>query len=378
LNIHEIRSEFGVDGGMEMRILLAAALILVGSGAQAGEVEWPADLKASLEGVWLNERDSMSIEIRGGNVVVRSLSERRDSWSDALNKRIATIGEFDRSKDSETRRYFNATCTNMSTGWEPRPCTGSINRVTSGRKHSIMEFAMGLFHPQEGVLASKNDVATRKTPPRNASSSNTTATTGSTTPNSAKPAAAPSRHVEVAGPDGPIRLSPEVAARNQAAADEYRRKMDEHARANAEHDQRLAQHRQNTATAASAEEQYKREVAAAADRVAVHRVAMADHARKVAGASTNDDPNICITRPEFRSNDGFPGNTSASVINGCPQKVDIVLCLKRTTGDWTCVAKFGILTQGKMTYSSRNATGEIFVDAITYGGGGKLKRPAGM
>lgn len=191
-------------------------------------------------------------------------------------------------------------------------------------------------------------------------------------------APAPSRYVEVAGPNGPIRLSPEVAARNQAAADDYRRKMEEHARAKAEHDQRLAQHRQNTGTAAAAEEEHKREVAAAAERVAAHRVAMADHARKVAAASTNDDPNTCITRPEFRSNDGSPGNTSASVINACPQKVDIVLCLKRTTGDWTCGAKFGILTQGKITYASRNATGEVFIDAITYGGGGKLKRPAGM
>jgi len=193
-----------------------------------------------------------------------------------------------------------------------------------------------------------------------------------------QPAPAPSKYVEVVGPDGPIRLSPEVAARNQAAADDYRRKLDAFARAKAEHDQRLARHRQNTATAASARDQHQQEVAAAAERTAAYRVAMADHARKVAGASTNDDPNTCITRPEFRSNDGFPGNTSASVINGCPQKVDIVLCLKRTTGDWTCGAKFGILTQGKMTYSSRNATGEIFVDAITYGGGGKLKRPAGM
>ena len=200
-----------------------------------------------------------------------------------------------------------------------------------------------------------------------------------------KPAAstpAPAKYVEVAGPNGPIRLSPEVAARNQAASDDYRRKMEEHARAKAEHDQRvaqnLAQHRQNTATAAAAEEEHKREVAAAAERVAAHRVAMADHARKVAAASTKDDPNTCITRPEFRSNDGFPGNTSASVINGCPQKVDIVLCLKRTTGDWTCGAKFGILTQGKITYASRNATGEVFIDAITYGSGGKLKRPAGM
>lgn len=197
-----------------------------------------------------------------------------------------------------------------------------------------------------------------------------------TEPTAEKPASP--KYVEVAGPDGLIRLSPEVVARNKAAADDYRRKMDQHAQSLAEHDQRLAQHRQNAATAASAENQHKREVAAAGERYAAYRVAMADHARKVAGASTNDDPNTCITRPEFRSNDGFPGNTSASVINGCPQKVDIVLCLKRSAGDWTCGAKFGILTQGKMSYATRNATGEIFVDAITYGGGGKLKRPAGM
>lgn len=204
----------------------------------------------------------------------------------------------------------------------------------------------------------------------------------SKSPSDRKPPAqgpASTKYVEVTDPDGKtIRLSPEVAARNQAATDEYRRKMEEHARAKAEHDQRLAQHRQNAATATSAEEQHKREVAAAAERYAAYKVAMADHARKVAGASTNDDPNTCITRPEFRSNDGLPGNTSASVINGCPQKVDIVLCLKRTAGDWTCGARFGILPQSKMSYATLNATGEIFVDAITYGGGGKLKRPAGM
>ena len=186
------------------------------------------------------------------------------------------------------------------------------------------------------------------------------------------------KYVEVAGPDGPIRLSPEVAARNQAAADDYRRKMDAFARAKAEHERTLALHQQSQANAAAEQQAYQREVAAAAERVAAYQVALADQSRKSSAASTNDDPNTCITRPEFRSNDGFAGNTSASVINGCPQKVDIVLCLKRTAGDWTCGAQFGILTQGKMSYATRNATGEIFVDAITYGGGGKLKRPAGM
>lgn len=194
-----------------------------------------------------------------------------------------------------------------------------------------------------------------------------------------QPAPADPKYVEVTGSDGKVvRLTPEVAARNQAAADDYRRKMEEHAAARADHERRLALHQQNASKAALAKAEHDREVAAAAERLAAHRVALADHAKKIAAASTNDDPNTCITPPEFRSNDGAPGNTSASVINGCPQKVDIVLCLKRSSGDWTCGAKFGILTQGRMTYSSLNATGEIFVDAITYGGGGKLRRPAGM
>lgn len=195
-------------------------------------------------------------------------------------------------------------------------------------------------------------------------------------PAPSKPTTAPSKYVEVAGPNGPIRLSPEVAARNQAAADDYRRKMDEHARVMAAHDQTLAQHRQNAATAASAKEQHDREVAAAAERVAAHRLALAEHAKKVAGASTNEDPNRCITSPAIKP--GLRGNTEAHVTNGCDQKVDIVICLKRTSGDWLCGARFGILSQRSMSFMSTNATGEIYVDAVTFGSSNKLGRPAGI
>lgn len=191
-----------------------------------------------------------------------------------------------------------------------------------------------------------------------------------------EPAASPPKYVEVAGPNGKMRLSPEVAARNQAAAEEYRRKVDEHARTMAAHDQTLAQHQQNAAKAASAKERHDQEVAAAAERAAAHRLALAEHAKKVAAASTNEDPNRCITSPEIKP--GLRGNTEVHVTNGCDQKVDIVICLKRTSGDWLCGARFGILSQRSMSFMSTNATGEIYVDAVTFGSNNKLGRPAGI
>ena len=193
---------------------------------------------------------------------------------------------------------------------------------------------------------------------------------------SARAPAAP-KYVEVAGPDGKtIRLSPEVAERNKAAAEEYRRKMEEHAQAKADHDRRLAEHQQNAANAAAAKQAHERVLAAKAAEVAAHKAAMDDYNKKLAGASTNDDPNRCITSPAIKP--GLRGNTEVHVTNGCDQKVDIVICLKRTSGDWLCGAQFGILSQRSMSFMSTNATGEIYVDAVTFGSKNKLGRPAGI
>ncbi len=200
-------------------------------------------------------------------------------------------------------------------------------------------------------------------------------------PAAATPVVAPPKYVEVAGPNGTIRLSPEVLARNQAAADQYRRDMEAHERAKAalmaEQDQRLALHQINADKAAAAKAQHDREVAAAAERVAAHKLALAEPAKLVATkASTDTDPNRCISSPETKP--GLRGNTEVRVVNGCDQKVDIVICLKRTSGDWLCGANFGILSQRSMTFMSTNATGEFYVDAITFGSGNKLGRPAGI
>jgi hypothetical protein len=223
----------------------------------------------------------------------------------------------------------------------------------------------------------KGYVATRKSPPRSESSPEMGSTINQT-PRPLKAAPAPSKYVEVTGPDGAtIRLSPEVAARNQAAAEAYRREMEAHARAKAEHDRKLTEHQDNAAKAAAAMQAHGAKLAANAAEVAAHKAAMDDYQKKLAGkASTDDDPNRCITSPEIKP--GLRGNTEVRVTNGCDQKVDIVICLKRTTGDWLCGANFGILSQRSMTFMSTNATGEIYVDAVTFGSRNKLGRPAGI
>lgn len=203
----------------------------------------------------------------------------------------------------------------------------------------------------------------------------------SATPLSENTEPAPPNYVEVTDSDGKtVRLSPEVAARNKAAAEEYRRKVEAQQRATAEHDRKIAENaavaQENAAKAAAAKKAHDLQLAASAAEAAAHKAAMDNYNKKLAGASTNDDPNRCITSPEVKP--GLRGNTEVRVTNGCDQKVDIVICLKRTTGDWLCGANFGILSQRAMTFMSTNATGEIYVDAVTFGSKNKLGRPAGI
>lgn len=79
-------------------------------------------------------------------------------------------------------------------------------------------------------------------------------------------------------------------------------------------------------------------------------------------ASTDTDANRCVTTAEVRSNATFQGNTSASVMNGCGQKVDVRICLMRT-GGWNCGTVWGVDPQARASHSSFHATGEVFVDA---------------
>ncbi len=150
---------------MMMRLALSAGLVLAPATAQAQEVIWPPDLKASLEGIWLNERDAMAIEIKNGDVYVRQLSQFGNGgiYSHSLGKKIGTIHAFDRTRDAPTYRFFSATCTDRSSNWTPYDCKGSINRVPNDpRKHSILSFAGGLFHPEKDMTASNREYRMRK------------------------------------------------------------------------------------------------------------------------------------------------------------------------------------------------------------------------
>ena len=94
--------------------------------------------------------------------------------------------------------------------------------------------------------------------------------------------AASRKYVEVPGPNGVMRLSPEVAARNKAAAEEYQRKIKEHseavalAKANnerraAEHATALARHAESVAETAAEMREYERKLAANAAEIAARK-----------------------------------------------------------------------------------------------------------
>lgn len=91
------------------------------------------------------------------------------------------------------------------------------------------------------------------------------------------PPVAPPKYVEVQGPNGTMRLSPEVIARNAAAADDHKRKLEEHAenvaRAKAEQDIATAKHAENVAAAAVARREYEQRLATNAAQVAANQAA---------------------------------------------------------------------------------------------------------
>lgn len=148
---------------MKSIFLAIAALIFTVSPSQAQTVSWPSDLKASLDGIWLSERDALTIEIKQGKVYVRQVSQFGNGgiYSDALGKQIAVISEFDHSQDSETYRFFKVTCYDRTSDWKARACQGSINRVP-GRKFSILSLAGGLFEPEKSMSAWDKEHRLRK------------------------------------------------------------------------------------------------------------------------------------------------------------------------------------------------------------------------
>ena len=92
------------------------------------------------------------------------------------------------------------------------------------------------------------------------------------------------KYVEVRGADGSItRLSAEVAERNKAAAEDYRRKMEAHARDKAVHEQKMAESQESRAKAEKALQDHAAQLRTQQDN---YQKQLRDHATRVqAGAS---------------------------------------------------------------------------------------------
>lgn len=94
----------------------------------------------------------------------------------------------------------------------------------------------------------------------------------------------PTKYVEVQGPNGPMRLSSEVAARNEAAADEYRRKMEAHARDKADHDRKMTEYQESRARAGRALGDHAAQLRAQQEE---HQRQIREHAARVEGRGSN-------------------------------------------------------------------------------------------
>jgi hypothetical protein len=79
-------------------------------------------------------------------------------------------------------------------------------------------------------------------------------------------------------------------------------------------------------------------------------------------ASTETDANSCVSAPEVQEDATFKGNSAASVVNGCSVPVDVRVCLMTDRG-WNCGVTYGLQGQASWSYSSFNATGQVFMDA---------------
>lgn len=186
-----------------------------------------------------------------------------------------------------------------------------------------------------------------------------------------------------------------VEARNRAAQAKYeaeladqKRQVEEFERAKQERARKqaeqkaaaqaaLAEHDAQLAAAAEAQRKheaelavYNAEVEAAAGKVRSDF----DKRNGLGQASTDTDANQCVTTPETQLNAAFQGNTAASVMNGCGQAVDVMICLMTDTG-WKCGATYGLASQQRWSFSAFKATGQVFADSRTSGSNRPLAKP---
>ena len=163
----------------------------------------------------------------------------------------------------------------------------------------------------------------------------------------------------------------QVDAFNQANADIARKKAEQIAAAKAAEDA----FRKEQEAHAELMRQHEAEVAKYESELAANKVrSNFDKRHGLGKASTDTDANRCVTTAETKLNDTFKGNTSASIINGCGQPVDVRICLMTDKG-WNCGVRWGVGSQAQASFSAFNATGQVFVDAKITGSDKALGSP---
>ena len=71
-----------------------------------------------------------------------------------------------------------------------------------------------------------------------------------------------------------------------------------------------------------------------------------------ATASTDDDPSLCVSRPEPVKNQLCAQGSAVRIRNSCEQAVDARLCLRTSEGRWDCGARYNLLPAQDWTWGS--------------------------
>lgn len=356
----------------------------------------PSDPLSAIEGEWPGIYDDNRIRVANGKVTLIQV-DPESSHGFKPNMVIALLNDGGKTSNKGRSYVFSSSkCLQRFTNgrgdrYEMLPC-GERGATLQTYASSYQFYVSGL-----GFTIPRKASANSATPSPKASSP-----TSEPSPKEQAESATATADAETA----------RIAAREAREA-EFQAKLAAHEAGVAEYERKVAEReteiaRQQAELAADAVEAarvkaayeakmdaHRRELAEANRRQQAYFTAQRQHAQCVNGdreacealetgeladageASTDTDANRCVTSAETRTNAAFKGNTSASVLNGCGQKVDVRICLKKAAA-WNCGTIWGVDPQERATHSSFGATGEVFVDARVSSSKQPLASPEGM
>lgn len=366
--------------------ILVLSGVMTSASALAQDLSVPSDPVAAIEGDWNGIWEDWAVTITNGRVVLTKGDPDTYNWLP-----VGTVlGVLNNNGKSEPRayRFSGSTCLDHQRDQSPSqykviPC-GNIGAVLSVFADSYQLTVSGI-----SLRRAKNAGSSRK------ESANRPQTTASGDTVRAAPTAGPTAEerkraheaVEKRNRDAQAKYEADLAEQQrrvaefkQAQDDVARRKAEQQAAAQdvirqhgaklAEHDQVLRQYQatqQRHASCLAGDKQ------SCADIAAGKPVVASSGGNETASVKT--DANRCVSSPDLRRDDTSKGNTAAYVTNGCGEPVDVRICLFKQGAGWNCGVGWGIQPQAKWSYSSFEATGQVFVDARINGSGKTLASP---